>query len=69
VARPTPLGPLMARYFGPPTQHSNIGVAHKMINEEKVSELGCLMLAKNRPEIILDDEKLDDARSDYLVAL
>jgi len=59
----------MARYFGPPTLHSNIGDAHKMINEEKVSKLGCLMLAKNCPEIILDDEKLDDARSDYLVAL
>ena len=69
VLHPAPSGPLMVRYSGPLTTHNNIGDAHKMINEEKVSELGCLMLAKNRPEIILDDEKLDDARSDYLVAL
>jgi len=27
------------------------------------------MLAKNRPEVILDDGKLDDTKSDYLVAL
>ena len=40
-----------------------------MIYEVKVSESRCLMLAKNHPEIILDDGKGDDARSDYLVAL
>ena len=40
-----------------------------MIQEVKVSELKYLMLGKNRQEIILDNEKLDDGRSDYLVAL
>jgi len=52
-----------------PLPSNNIGDVHKMIQERKVSELGCFMLAKNRPEIILDDGKLDDASSDYLVAL
>ena len=40
-----------------------------MIHEGKVPKLGCLMLAMNRFEISLDDGKLDDTRSDYLVAL
>ena len=69
MLHPTPLSPLMVRYSGPPTKRSNIRDIRKMIHEEKVSELGYLMLAKNRPEIFLDDRKLDDARFDYLVAL
>jgi len=52
-----------------PLPRSNIGDAHKMIHEGKVPKLGCLMLAMNRFEISLDDGKLDDTRSDYLVAL
>jgi len=40
-----------------------------MIYDGKVSELACLMLAKNYPEIIVNDGKLGDATSDYLVAL
>jgi len=35
----------------------------------KVLGLGCPILAKSCPEIIVDNEKLDDTRSDYLVAL
>jgi len=40
-----------------------------MIHEGKIPKLRCLILSKNRPEIILDDGKLDDTRSEYLVAL
>jgi len=39
-----------------------------MIHEGKVLELEYLMLDKNHPGVILDDEKLDVTRSDYLVA-
>ena len=64
-----PPGPLMVRYSSPLAVRGNIGDARKLIHEGKVLELGCLMLTKNRAEIILDDRKLDDTRSDYLVAL
>jgi len=37
--------------------------------EGKVSDLGCLMLAKNCPNNISDNEKLYGARSDYFVSL
>jgi len=69
VLHPAPLIPLMVHYFGPLTKCNNIGDAHRMIHEGKVPKFGCLMLAKNRPEIILDDGKVDDTRSEYLVAL
>jgi len=69
VLRHTPLCPLMVHYSGPLTACNNIGDTRKMIHEGKTSELGCLMLAKNHTEIIFDNGKLDDARSDYLVAL
>ena len=65
MLRPTPSAPLMVCYYGPLTTCSNIGDACKMTHKENVPELGCLMLAKNRPEIILDDGKVDDIRSDY----
>ena len=69
MLRPAALGPLIVHYSSPLITHSNIGDARKMIYEGKVPELGCLMLAKNIPEIILDNGKLDDATSDYLVTL
>ena len=69
MLHPTPPGLRMVRYFGPLVDCSNIRDARKMIHEGKVLELGCLMLAKNHLEIILDVEKLDDTRSDYLVVL
>jgi len=53
----------MVRYSDPLATCGNIGDAYKMIHEGKVLELGCLMLAKNRPEVILDDGKLDGTRS------
>jgi len=59
----------MGCYSGPLTMRSNIGDARKMIHEGKVHELGCLELAMNLPEFVLDDGNLDDTRSDYLVAL
>ena len=65
-ARPDPL---MVRYSGPLAARSKIGDACKLIHEGKVLELGCLTLAKNHAEIILDKEKLDDTRSGYLVTL
>jgi len=40
-----------------------------MINEGKVLELGCLMLAQNHAKVLFDDRKLDDTKSDYLAAL
>jgi len=58
-----PSGPLMMCYSGP------LGDVHKLVHEEKVTKLGCLMLAKNHPKVIVDDIKLDDARSDYLASL
>ena len=66
---PVPQGPLMVRYSGRLPVRDNIGDARKLIHEGKVIELGCLMLAKNRAELILDDGKLDDTRSNYLMAL
>jgi len=69
MLHPAPLGPLMVQYSGPLAARGNIGDARKPIHEGKVLELGCLMLAKNRIEAILDDGKLDDTRFDYLVAL
>jgi len=57
----------MVRYFGPLATSRNIRDVRKLIHEGQVLELGCLILAKNRPEVILDDRKLDDARFDYLV--
>jgi len=69
MMHPAPPGPLMVRYSSPLVARNNIGDALKMINEGKVLKLGCLILAKDRPEVISDDEKLDDTKSDYLVAL
>jgi len=36
-----------------------------MLYEGNVLELGCCMLAKNRPQIILDNGKLDNTIFDY----
>ena len=69
MLHPAPLGPLMVRYSDPLAAHNNIGDAHKMIHKGEVLDFGCLMLAKNSTEVALDDEKLDDTRIDYLVAL
>jgi len=59
----------MVHCSSPFPRRSNIGDDRKMIHEGKVSKLGCLMLAENRPGIIVDDGKLDDARSNYLETL
>ena len=69
VLHPTPPGRLMVHDSSPFPRRNNIGDVRKMICEGKVSELGCLMLAENRPGIIVDDGKLDDARSNYLETL
>jgi len=69
VLHPAPSGHLMVRYYGPLAVRGNIGDAPMLIHEGKVFKLGCLMLVKNCVEVILDDRKLDDTRSDYLVAL
>ena len=69
VLRPAPPSPLMVHYFGPLSKRNNIEDVRKLIHEGKVSELGCLMLAKNGLKGIVDNRKLDDARSNYLVAL
>ena len=69
MLHPSPLGPLMVRYSSPLTTRGNTRDVRKLIHEGQVLELGCLMLAKNRPEVILDDGKLDDATSNYLVPL
>jgi len=69
VLHPAPPGPLMVRYSGPLAACGNIGDARKVIHEGKVLELGCLMLAKNHPKVILDDGKLDNTKFDHLVAL
>jgi len=50
-------------------KHRNIEDVYELIHEGKVSELGFLVLAKNRPRIIVEDGKLGDDRFDYLVAL
>ena len=57
VLRPTPSSPLMVHYSGPPTRRNNTGDACKMVREGKVLDLRCLMLAKNCPEIILDERE------------
>jgi len=59
----------MVCYSSLVTKRNDIGDVHKIIHEGKVSELGCLKLAKNRKKIIVDDGKLDDDRPYYLVAL
>ena len=69
MLQPIPLGPLMVHYFSSLTKCSNIGDVCKLIHERKGSEVGCLILAKNHSEVIIDNIELDDDRSDYLVAL
>ena len=64
-----PSGSSDVRHFGSLTKRSNTGDVRKMIHEGKVFKLGRFLLANNPPDIILDDEKLADARSNYLVAL
>jgi len=59
----------MVRYSDSLAGRSNIRDAHNLIHEGKVLELGCLTLAKNRIGVILGEGKLDDIRSDYLMAL
>ena len=59
----------MVRYSGSFVKRSNIGSVRKMTHEGKVSNLGCLMLAKNHPEVMVNNDLLDDDKSDYLVAL
>ena len=45
-----PWGPLIVNYSSSQTNHNNNGDDHKLIHEGKVYDLGCLMLAKNRPK-------------------
>ena len=59
----------MVWYSSPLVVRGNRRDVRKLIHEGHVLELGCLMLSKNCPEVILDDGKLDDTKSDYLVAL
>jgi len=68
VLQAAPSSPLMVRYSSKVTKYSNIGDVRELIHHGKVSKLGCLMLAKNRIEAIVDNGKLDDDRFDYLVA-
>ena len=69
VIQPTPLYPLTVHYSGSDTKCNNKRDVHKLIHEGKASNLGCLTLAKNRREAIVDDVKLDEDISDYLIAL
>jgi len=48
---------------------NNIGNARKTIHGGKVPEFGYLLLATNCSEVILNDGKIDDTRSDYFVPL
>ena len=65
----SPPDPLMVHCSDSLTKHSNIGDVRKLIHEGKISNLGCLMLPKNHPEVIVDYVKLDEDRFYYLMAL
>ena len=48
---------------------SDIGNAHELIHEGRVCDLVCLMLVRNRWEILTDDGDLDVDKSSYLISL
>ena len=69
VLQPVPPSPLMVRYSGSHTMCNNIGDVCQLIHKGKLFNLGFFMLAKNHPEVIADDGKLNEGRSYYLIAL
>jgi len=48
---------------------SDLRDVHELIHEGTVSDMGCLMLKKNRSETLIDNENLDSDKSDYLIFL
>ena len=51
--------------FGSRMKSNNIGDAHKLIHKRKIPDLGCPMLELG---ILVDDGKLDEDRSSYLMS-
>ena len=56
VLQPPLLGPLMVRDSELQMMRSDIGDVRELIHEGRVSDLGCLMLRRNRSEILIDME-------------
>ena len=74
ISRPTmccdlPLWVLWWCYSNSLTKCSNTGDVYKLIHEGKVSKLGWVMITENCLEVIVDNGKLDNATSDYLIAI
>jgi len=59
----------MVRYSNYQMKRNNIGDACNLIHEGKLPDLMCLLLAKNQLDIFLDDGKLDEGKSSYLILL
>lgn len=62
--QPPPPGPLMVRYSGSHMTCSDLGDVRELIHEGRISDMGCLMLGKNRSETLIDDGTLDSDKSD-----
>ena len=69
VLQPPPSGPLMVHYSWPQMMRNDIGDVYELIHKGRVSDLGCLMLGRNRSEILIDDGDLDEDKSSNLISL
>ena len=59
----------MVRYSGSHMTRSDLGDVRELIHEGRVSDMGCLMLRRNRLDTLIDDGNLDLGQSDYLISL
>jgi len=57
------------RYSRSHMTRSDLGDVRELIHEGKVSDMGVLMLGRNRSETLIDDGNLDLDNSDYLISL
>ena len=48
---------------------NDIGDVCELLHERRVSDLGCLMLGRNRLETLINNGDLDEEKSGYLISL
>ena len=59
----------MVHYSGSHMTRSDLRDVHELMHKGRVSDMGCLMLGKNRSETLIDDGNLDSNKSGYLISL
>ena len=59
----------MVRYFGSHMTRSDLKNARELMYEGRVSDMGCLMLGRNRSEALINNGNLDSDKSGYLISL